>query len=561
MLNQWYTIYDGYQIIKKSKIMDISIAQEELRTKKQKRYTSAKRDGSHAVLTKHLILCPHCRKRHPAYARYLGVCFGTFHATHTRISRETIDAWGTPQYSFLPEEETTLILNQVYHPNGGTYHCPYCKKDSRENRTTKEAMVRYERKRISVICQTNDLGDLFKVPWAYRTNSHITLPLTEKVMFNFRTGKVHITLYSGTGDRIAVSNIIKPENWKNSTVYKLLNDNFLIRRLVIQAFRSVWNDNLPFSVSELTPDHLVLLCAYIGYPQSFYLKIPYAQGEYRVDKSFSTIAKKIHTSQGLLQVLKHTQFPQCKSIRRLFYRNPDYAFYIPEFEILYECLQNTDIFLMMFDRAFTFSLLTFLHQYRGSTESGIGPAVFFKDYARIKSPQSLLLKMENSISELQVYAVHYACMDLPFRKREQKKWKCEAVSCHPSVLYSVPMASCSIPDTRIDGFDFTLLKTKAQYQETGQELHNCLGSWQYFNNPVFAVKEQSKYVAAIEVRNNTTILHALGKYNLSIRFEPNLYSAYKKWKRANNLDEDHGSRSEDDYDQTDVLTYLDNVCF
>lgn len=561
MINQWYTIHDGYRIIEESKIEDISIAQENLRTKKQHRYTSAKRDGNHAILTKHMILCPHCRKRHPAYSRYLDMCFGTFHAAHTRVPREVINTWGTPQYSFLPEAETTLFFNQVYSPNGGTYRCPYCKKESRENRATKEALVRSERKSISVICQTNDIGDLFKVPWAYRTSSRITLPLTEKLVFNFRTGKVYINLYCGTGDMIAVSNIIKSEDWKNSTIYKLLSDNSLIRRLTVQAFRSAWNDNLPFTISELTPDQLVPLCAYIGYPQSFYLKIPYARGEYRADKSFSTIAKKIHTVQGLQQILQYARFPQSKSVRKIFYQNPDYAFYIPEFEILYECLQNTDIFLMMFHKAFTFSLLTFLHQYRGNVESGIGPAIFFKDYARVKSPQSLLLKMDNSISELQVYAIHYACMGLASRKCEQKKWKCETVSCYPSIPYSVPMASCSIPDTEIDGFNFTFLKTKKQYQEAGRELHNCLGNWQHFNNPVFVVKEQGKCVAAIEVRNNTKILHALGKYNLSIRFDPNLYSAYKKWKRVNNLVEDHEDRSEDDDDQTDVLTYLGNVCF
>lgn len=561
MLNHWYDIPDGYQIIEENKIEDVSIAQEKLRTKKQNRYTSAKRDGNQAVLTKHTILCPHCRKRHPAYSRYLDMCFGTFHATHTRISRESIDTWGTPQYSFFPEEETTLIFNQVYSPNGGTYRCPYCKKESRESRIIKTVMVKAQRKSVSVICQANDLGDLFKVPWAHRTGSHITLPLTEKLVFNFKTGKVYINLYSGTGDMIAVTNIIKPEDWKTSTIYKLLIDNSLIRRLTVQAFRSIWNGTLPFSMSELTPDQLVPLCAYIGYPQSFYLKIPYAHGEYRADKSFSAIAKKIHTVQGLQRVLKYARFHQCKSVRKIVYQNPDYAFYIPEFEILYECLQNTDIFLMMFNKAFTFSLLTFLHQYRGNIESSIGPAIFFKDYARIKSPQSLLLKMENSISELQVYAVHYACMDLASRKREQKKWKCEAVFCHPSVLYSVPMASCSIADSKIDGFDFTLLKTKKQYQEAGRKLHNCLGNWQHFNNPVFVVTKQGQYVAAIEVRNNTTILHALGKYNLSFRFDSSLYSAYKKWKHVNNLVEDHEARSEDDYDQTDVLTYLDNICF
>ena len=561
MLNHWYEIPDGYQIIVQHKTIDISCAEEMLKTKMQNKYTSANRTGDLATLAKHIICCPHCRKSYPAYSRYLDMWFGTFSPTHKRVSKETIAAWGTPQYSFFPQEDASLIFNQVFEPNGGIYQCPHCKNESREARAVNNVMVKYQRKKVSVICQTKDIGDLFRIPWAYRTTSPISFPLTEEVTFNFKTGKTYIQLCSKAGDLIAVRNVTQPGDWNTSKVYSLLRDNTLIRRSTVHAFRQVWRADLPFTMAELTPDQLIPLCAYIGYPQSFYLKIPYADREYRADKSFSAITKQIHTVQNLHKALRNAYIPQCKSARKIFFQNPDYAFYIREFEILYDCLQNVDLFLMLFNKVFTYNLLTFLHQYHGNTAGSIGPAVFFKDYARIRSPHILLQKMENSITELQVYAVHYACMDPASRKREQKKWKCESVPCHPAIPYSVPMPSSSIPDSKIDGFRFTLLKTKKQYQEAGRELHNCLGDWQYSNNPVFVIKDDHKHMAAIEIKNDTTITQAYGPHNQPIPYSASFYKAFEQWKDINHLSEPYDTAYEDQPEEPHLLQYLDYASF
>lgn len=561
MLNHWYEIPDGYQVVTRTKRIDILDIESMLQGRKQDRCTQITRDGDFAVLTQHIILCPHCRKSRPAYPRYLDECFGTYTPPWKRITTEAIDAWGSTQYSFFPKEEDTLVFNPVYNPNNERYRCPYCKEESREIRTMYHVMSEFRKNKVSVMCRSNDLGDLFKIQWGCRTAARLTFPLTESIVFNFRSGKAYIRLCNNCGEMLAVRSIVKPEDWESSAVYKLMKENTLVKRITAQAFRMAWNAALPCTTSELTPDLLLPLCTYIGYPQEFYLRIPYAAGEYRVDRSFAAVAKKVHTVQNLKDLLKQPGVSWSKSVRKIVYQNPVYAFYLPEWEILYDCIGNIDIFLRLFNRPFTFSLVTFLHQYPGNMAYDTGVACFFRDYVQHRGPQALLRKMERHMSELQAYAVHYACMNAASRKREQIVWRRGDVCCRPSITFSVPMPISSIPDTQINGYEFVLLKTKKQYQEAGKALHNCLTEWKSSNNPVFAVKENGEYLAAIELRDDTTVLQVLGKHNLPIPRDSMLYSAYEKWKRTYYLDENQDEYDEDDYGHIDILSQLDHTCF
>ena len=561
MLSHWYEIPDGYQVVTRTKRIDILDIESMLQGRKQDRYSYVTRNGDFAVLTQHMILCPHCRKSRPAYPRHLDQCFGTYTPPWKRITTEIIEVWGSTQYSFFPKEEDTLVINPVYNPNNKRYRCPYCKKESREIRTTHHVMAEFCKRKASVMCRSNDLGDLFKVHWGYRTTARLTFPLTESVVFNFRTGKAYINLQNSHGEMLAVKNIVKPEDWENSTVYRLMKENTLVKRIAVQAFQTAWKGKLPYTISELTPDLLIPLCEYIGFPQEFYLRIPYAAGAYRVDKSFAAPAKKMRTVQDLNNQLKESGMLWSKSVRKIIYQNPVYAFYLPEIKMLFDCVGNVDIFRRLFNRPFTFSLLTYLHQYHGNFAHDTGVGVFFRDYVLCKGPQSLLRKMEKQMSELQAYAVHYACMSSSSRKRERSMWLKGNVCCRPTVPFSVPMPISSIPDSKINRYEFVLLKTKKQYQEAGKALYNCLTEWKFSNNPVFAVREQGKYVAAIELKDDTTVLQVLGKHNLPIPRDSILYSAYKEWKRTNYLDENPDEYDEDNYGHIDILSQLDRACF
>lgn len=560
MLNHWYEIPDGYQIVTHTKRVDILDIESMLQGRKQDRCTKVTRDGDFAVLTQHMILCPYCRKSRPAYPRYLDECFGTYTPPWKRITTEAIDAWGSTQYSFFPKEEDTLVFNPVYNAGIKTYRCHHCGKESRAVRGSQHIMAEFHEEALSVTCCSNDLGDLFKIQWEHCSPVRLTFPLMESIIFDFESGKATIRLCNRDGGLIVQKSITKPEDWNTSAIYRLLQENTLVKRIVLQGFREAWKENIPYTSSEITPDLLIPLCKYIGYPKDFYMRIPYADGEYRVDKSFSPVAKKLHTVQDLKNLLNHSTIPHSKSVRKLFFQNSFYAFYLPEIEELYDCIGNLDVFLRLFNRPFTFSLLTFLHQYSGGSAT-VGVFSFFRDYVRRKGPLALLRKIENNMSELQVYALHYACMSPVFQEREQSAWANGKICCRPAIPFSVPMPISSIPDTTINGYEFVLLKTKKQYQEASKMLNNCLAEWKTSNNPVFTIRKNGEYVAAIEIKDDATVLQALGNHNCPIARESTLYAAYEKWKHKNYLDENQDECDEGNYGHIDILSQFDHIYF
>ena len=561
MLNHWYEIPTGYEIVEREVKVHVTDLCSCLQGKKQDRYTFARHEGDTATLTQHTIRCPHCRKSHPAYPRYLNACFGVYIPPQKRVSAEAIAAWASPQDSFFSEEANMLVFNPLCNGARGPYHCPFCKKESRPQRWVYQVMAEFRRGKAVLTCRGNDSADLLRMNWNCRRKTNLVFPLMESVTFNFRTGKVYLRLCSGDGSVITVRNIAQPEDWENSTVYRLLKENTLVRRITVQAFRAAWRGALPFTLSALTPDLLIPLCGYIGYPQDFYMKIPYGAGKYHPDRSFASTAGKLRTCKGLQDLLNRSGLPRSKAVRRAFFRSPVYAFYLPEWEILYDCVGNGDIFLRLFHRPFTCAVLNFLHQYPGNTPSDTGVACFFRDYALRRGPAALLRKLESCMSQLQVYAVHYACMNAAFREREQARWENGTVSCRPPVPFSVPMPISSIPDAWIDGYEFVLLKTKMQYQEAGKALHNCLVEWKPSNRPVFAVKKGGAYEAAIEIGNDTTVIQLLGDYNVPVSPNSKLHRAFETWKYTYGLNEDQGEFAEDDYGHTDILSQLDCAGF
>lgn len=66
-------IPDGYKIEEKSYIVDCETACRILTSDKQRKFTSAKKCGENVELTQHIIICPVCGHRMPAYPRYTNV--------------------------------------------------------------------------------------------------------------------------------------------------------------------------------------------------------------------------------------------------------------------------------------------------------------------------------------------------------------------------------------------------------------------------------------------------------------------------------------------------------
>ena len=60
---------------------------------------------------------------------------------------------------------------------------------------------------------------------------------------------------------------------------------------------------------------------FVGYPASFYVCIPFAQGSYAVEKSFHSQARKLHLAKNIDNVYLQSLLPQTKSVRRVMFEN------------------------------------------------------------------------------------------------------------------------------------------------------------------------------------------------------------------------------------------------
>lgn len=526
MLQKKFNIPDGYRIEEsRTRYDDVDGVVSFLSGRGANRVTAAvKCEENQAILVKHRLVCPHCRAVLPAYARYLRGYFKVLTPVAKKVSNHAIDAWGGAQSSLWDDAEETLILNQVYIPHE-QYTCPKCSLASIPARGSIPVTITNDRKKVTITCCTTDIGELFRVPWKAKHISSLAFPYHERVTFNLKTGRSYISLQDNNMNRLATRNISAPGDWRGSKLYQLLSENTLVRRSVKRCIQAHWTTPIPLPTKDLTPDLLVKLVAYVDYPAFFYSRIPAAEDEYRAEKSFQRMSHMMHTAGNYQSAIRQHTTLWPKSIRRLLYSFPDYGFYLPEIELLGRLFPNADSFRAIFGRSFTYSLLSFFHQYRNSNI-----ASFFSDYIQVKGTKSLLSKLEQKCDEVLLYALHYSCLTTTAQISERERWKNDRhIRCIPKARYALPMrCNVRIPDTQVGEFKFIQLKSKSEYLDASSQLNNCLKNWEATGNPVFVIRRKQQILGAIEVDDNGRIIQAKGKHNMLI---PEICeSAYAQWK-------------------------------
>lgn len=524
MISQEWLIPDGFRIEEFRKNYDIDDAVSFLSGRGGNRITEARRvEDDRAELVGHRLVCPHCRSVVPAYALHLQPLFGDSGQVIGKPSRNAIEVWGGAQSSFWEDPDETLMINFVYIPHK-RYTCPNCHRISMPARGVIPVRISNDRKRVTVGCSTTDLGELIRIPWNVKPAINLALPFHEEVTFNFKTGRAYITLFDNNRNCLAVRNIAAPSDWEHSRVYTLLAGNTLIKRKVVHCFQTHWSEQIPFEMHALTPDLLVKLAAYMDYPASFYAKIPSAEGEYRAERSFRSVDPMMRTAKHFQEAVSASQIPRFKSFKRLLYSNPDYGFYLPEIEILSRLFPNPDNFRELFGRSFTYSLLSFLHQYQQ-----VNVAAFFADYIRCKGAKSLLAKLDRRCEAALLYALNYSCLSRSAQAAERAKWRTDRhVRCVPKAQYALPMrCNVRIPDSTIDGFRFVQLRSREEYAAASKELHNCLKHREITDYPVFVIRKKQNILGAIEVNDRGHVLQVRGQHNRPLPDE--CKSAYKQW--------------------------------
>lgn len=537
-----FAISDGYKVQKKEERVSLAEAGC-LGTKKQRRYTSVRRDGEELVLEKHRVICPGCGCGTPAYSRFLRK--GTYGRT-PRVPRDEVLGWLEQQYSFFWEENARLELNApVTLPE--EFECPRCRCRSGPAREELRVTIVREGQRVLLRCTPVSMKRLLALMLEEnRSPVSLRFPMEETVEFDIEKSRTVCRIADGTGTQILARELTgEGQDGLRPTVFSWLGRNRVLKRKFARAFSLAYGEALPFLAWELTPGAYLDMTRFSHFPREFYDAIPYNLQEDGIEESFRAAAGGLSDITCLPELYAASVLPGSKSVRRMFFTNPGFFFYIREAEALAEVFSDVNYFCRLLALGQIYDLFSCLHMYPGTL-------AFFRDYAVCRGQGMLLRELKERYGLLEGYARCYCALSPEGQAAERKKWRGEDLPLNPRQRYSLPVGRGAegLPaEQTVNGYTFARLRNKRAFLEAAKALNNCLGEWDGSRNPVIAVKLEGSYVAAIEVEGQE-VVQQLAIDNGSVRNDPTLFAAIEKWKALNQLtDGEMLSVFEDDEDE------------
>ncbi len=520
------TVSDGFILQEECLNMPLDAAARLLKTKRRRRYTSALRDNDTAMLTRHFFICPHCRRRTPAYPRFI-----MFRKDiPSAVTRCTVTTWADPQLSVFEKENTVLCLNKPL-TDQHFFSCPHCGISSYPASESHHINISNRRDCITLSHTTFSLDTLYAMLPDEDCGLSFLLPVTESAVFDFFLGKVFLRITDNRGTQLCSRDITSiPSIWGRSTLYRLLCNNSLVQRRLRRLFAC--HMSFPFLNCELTALHFVAATRFQGFSRSFYDSIPYTVKTGHLDESFDSVSAALKCAADIPSLYKKSRLPQMKSIKKCFFANTGFFFYLSEAVFLWNTIKDPNLFRTLLVSPGIYRLFAFLHQFPGTT-------VFFGDYAERHGKKSLTDLLVNLSDTVKQFAIQYSAMNTAARNHEPFLF--ERHDNIPGYVlplaYSVPVHSPArrfIHNTSIDGYCFDCLRSTRDYTFAGQALNNCLNASYPQDNTVICIKRNSEIIAAIEV-NGDTVLQARTHGNADIDKSPAIYKAFKKWMRHNSL--------------------------
>lgn len=545
----------GYTLETVAESMDIFKAEEILSSRRQRRYSRVLRRGMEAQLERHLWICPFCGEHIPAYP-----CYFSKATIYKPLLREEIHNCLSPQLSMF-ERSDSLTLNK---PIGcGKWGCPKCGRSSGPSHRTRQVRYTVKRGQLQISVKLEGLEDVLCLRWPQKPIMSLCLPLTEKIVFNFRKGRVYLKLHDAWGRTCAGLDITQiPEAWNSGVLYDILTNSKANRRAFKKGFAMAYGKKLPFPDCELSLDKLVAMTRFIGYSPDFYCAIPYLEDSCRIDSSFRRAASILHRADRVPRLYDESQLPQVKSVKRVFYENAGLLFYLDECIKLWQLIGDVNVYHRLISCSSIYDILSRMHIYPGVED-------YYRDYAAAKGPAAFARLIMTSFLQVNNKAITYRSMSVQARKMKRDEWKKKKPhrkllewdgdleeyhdedhrytaaeygpgSVEPPVIYSIPMHSTDrqIDACIIDGCCFAWLRSSNEYRAAGRALKNCLVRWEKDQNPVVAVRKEGRIVAAIEIDPEThTVIQKAVAGNRYIEAEPGLAQAYSKWKTRLRLSE------------------------
>ena len=519
---QYIEVPDGFELIKTEKAVSTEKARSILCTRKKRNIASAKYEGDYIVLTQYHYRCPYCRRLSLAYFREVG--------KPKQVTKTEINQWISDQYAIHDHKPSLILNNPIVSTQN--FYCSYCRQVSTPYHHNQKIIVERERKKIKVSMVARSMAEYLEQremekDWARA----MSFPVTETLTFNLGNG--HVYHYIREKDILTGVNDLRSEREfsKDSVLCQAIIKYDLVRREMMKLFRSIYGTILPYTNKELCLENFFKMTRFVGYQKNFYENgVPYDLENAWIDRSFKTAVKRLHFAKDLPGIYERSGLPQTKSIRRLFFNQPGYFFFLKEAELLWNLLDNVNYFRSMLQLSHAFDILSFLHDYPATI-------LFFQSFKDQRTVSLLCFQIESNWCFLQSYALQFSCQSYQRRIVEmetwQKRWRPDL---RRGRRYSIPICivTPTIRECKLDGFEFVWLKTRADYVQAGNELNNCLADWDSTNNTIMVMKKNGQCKAAIEIQNGQ-IRQAYAEDNYPIEDDIEVLGAYDHWRRLNHI--------------------------
>ena len=519
----------GYEIVQRTKIVDLYTAYEILRSKKQRHITTARRTGYKAELITHYIKCPHCGKMVYAYAHY----HNKNAVAYPKKSKATIFEWSDVQPSLESEPDVELQI-QEFKDFSGEYICPKCGYSSNKSNEYTELNIDYIYGKLLVKKSINNLSELVSLKWLSGTTA-IEFPLYEQVVFDFESGKTYVQILNENNIICSTAITDSEADFSGDMLIALLSKNSIVKRKIKNCLEEITGYQIPFATNEVDIDKFVDFVRFVGFPKDFYEAIPFWGGIRVLDESFKDITDNLRTPKDAMKLLEKSSLPFCKSVKRLFAKKSGLFFYLKECEFLYSLVNDVNLLCTYLKKPFIFHFLSMMHYYDYPVK------IFLKDYLNVLGQA----RFKNTFLPVDIYieyAIFYGSLSLYVRKKEHHKWytgdkffDCSKIlSFRRENNISVSFRGSGEKDMVVDKYRFKHLRTKQECIIAGEKMKNCLVNWDSYSNPAVIIYKGDKIVAAVEFLNGV-LVQAKQCRNKSIEPDSDLCRAIEKWCQINNI--------------------------
>ena len=537
------SIATGFRLHSERVTVDQERAKRWLSSRKQRRFTSARREGGSISIEKHFFVCPCCGQRIPAYPAY----FYPNQKRPPRLARPPVDRLCSPQTSLF--EEQALRINEPIRDKPALI-CPRCEKTSAVSDSQRQYSLTVSNEGLKIECALHGPGELASLKWLSGEDIPLGgLRLCESIQLSPARGRVSVALSDEQTMLQERTLLASARLGEDDPCLSLLRYK-ASRRAIRKAFAAIYPHPLPFAEVELTADHYILLCMFVGYEGAFYEGLPcsYNRGEL-IMPGFERAAAALHLAEDLPELYAKSDLPGFKSVKRFVLEHPQLMFYLKELEQLWQLFPDPNLFCALLQSRKAPAILSFLHRY------GQGTA-YLSMLRDVKGMHWLCKRLTGSRGHFLLQeATRYAALSAYARDQIRATWQegrhpdiFEMMYEEPGLFLPPPASEESMPDCTIRGYRFRRLKSPRDFQEAGRALNNCLVSSDHGHRTIYAVVKEQQYMAAVEIEGRAVVEASLAECE-DIRTDRKLLKAFLAWCDKYRLSLPEKGREYDPFDE------------